>query len=61
AYARGEIIRPLKIGCKSSVSLAELWPEACVFVGKKKLCPKGPAIMKQTTVGDWNIYAFSPC
>ncbi|KAH7706815.1 hypothetical protein AAVH_25962 [Aphelenchoides avenae] len=59
AYARGEITRPLTIGCDSSVSLAELWPENSVVVGEEHSASKGPAIMKLTAHGDINFYQFS--
>ncbi|KAH7660494.1 hypothetical protein AAVH_43722, partial [Aphelenchoides avenae] len=59
AYARGEITRSLTIGCDSSVSLAELWPENGFVVGEEHSTSKRPAIMKLINQGETNFYQFS--
>ncbi|KAH7714332.1 hypothetical protein AAVH_18288 [Aphelenchoides avenae] len=66
AYARGEITRPLTIGCDASVSLPELWPENGFLASEEHSPPNGPAdarlTMKLTTDGETNFYEFSlPC
>ncbi|KAH7712175.1 hypothetical protein AAVH_20481 [Aphelenchoides avenae] len=68
AYARGEITRPLTIGCDASVPLAELWPENGFLVGEENSPQnepsdgRGPATMQRTTERETNFYEFSlPC
>ncbi|KAH7714333.1 hypothetical protein AAVH_18289 [Aphelenchoides avenae] len=68
AYARGEITRPLTIGCDASVPLPELWPENGFLAGEENSPQNGPldgrgsATMQLTTERETNFYEFSmPC
>ncbi|KAH7703753.1 hypothetical protein AAVH_29069 [Aphelenchoides avenae] len=65
AYARGEITRPLTIGCDSSISMAELLPDTVfLFLIGKELSAEGrkQATMTVTFIGGTTFYKFSlPC
>ncbi|KAH7713013.1 hypothetical protein AAVH_19624 [Aphelenchoides avenae] len=63
AYERGEITRPLTIGCHSSVSMAELRPGSVfLFIVAAEHSPsRGPAL-HFNYIGETNLYKFSlPC
>ncbi|KAH7712183.1 hypothetical protein AAVH_20489 [Aphelenchoides avenae] len=60
AYARGEITRPLIIGCDASVSIAELWPENGLLISGFPANRRGPATMRLYPTVVNNYYIFSP-
>ncbi|KAH7714326.1 hypothetical protein AAVH_18282 [Aphelenchoides avenae] len=62
AYARGEITRPLIIGCDASVPLAELWPENGFLIDELPAVRRGPATMRlfHTVVNNYYIFSL-PC